>query len=98
VISGVACVAVAALLLNIFERKQEARTPVLRVVELTEEVDDPAVWGRNFPLQYDDYLKTAEMGQTRYGGSEAIPNIPDDEDPRDFVARSKLEMVPQLNR
>jgi nitrite reductase (cytochrome c-552) len=98
VVSGLACVAVAALLTNIFERKQEARTPVLRVVELTEETEDPAVWGRNFPLQYDDYLKTAEMGQTRYGGSMALPNVPSDEDPRDFVARSKLQMVPQLKQ
>ena len=41
-----------ALLLNIFQRKQEARNPFLRVVELTDDTVDPAVCGKNFPLQY----------------------------------------------
>jgi len=41
------------LLVNIFERKQEARNPFYRVVELTDEREDPAVWGKNFPLRYD---------------------------------------------
>ena len=40
----------AALLVNIFERKQEARNPFFRVVELDDETVDPAVWGKNFPL------------------------------------------------
>jgi len=43
-----------ALLMNIFERKQEARNPFYRVVELTDDTEDPAIWGKNFPLQYDD--------------------------------------------
>ena len=60
-----------ALLMNIFERKQEARNPFYRVVELTDDTDDPAVWGKNFPLQYDDYKRTVDQVRTRYGGSEA---------------------------
>jgi nitrite reductase (cytochrome c-552) len=44
-----------ALLVNIFQRKQEARNPFFRVVELTDDTVDPSVWGKNFPLQYDDY-------------------------------------------
>ena len=32
---------------------------------------DPAVWGKNFPLQYDDYQRTVDQVRTRYGGSEA---------------------------
>ena len=48
------------LLMNIFERKQEARNPFYRVVELTDDMDDPAVWGKNFPLQYDDYKRTVD--------------------------------------
>ena len=51
---------VAALLVNIFERKQEARNPFYRVVELTDDTDDPAVWGKNFPLQYDGYRRTVD--------------------------------------
>jgi nitrite reductase (cytochrome c-552) len=35
-----------ALLMNIFERKQEARNPFYRVVELTDDTEDPAVWGK----------------------------------------------------
>ena len=45
--------ALTALLVNIMERKQEAKNPFFRVVELTDETEDPAVWGKNFPLQYD---------------------------------------------
>ena len=36
------------LLMNIFERKQEARNPFYRVVELTDDTEDPAVWARIF--------------------------------------------------
>ena len=57
-----------ALLMNIFERKQEARNPFYRVVELTDDTDDPAIWGKNFPLQYDDYKRTVDQVRTRFGG------------------------------
>jgi len=98
VLSAAGCFAVVALLTNIFERKQEARTTIMRVVEIDDNTSDPAVWGKNFPLQYDDYLKTADMLQTTYGGSEAMPQAPTDADPRDFVSRSKLESIPQLKQ
>ena len=38
-----------ALLTNIFERKQEARQPFVRLVEVTEDTMDPKVWGQNWP-------------------------------------------------
>ncbi|MDX2168441.1 MAG: ammonia-forming cytochrome c nitrite reductase subunit c552 [Deltaproteobacteria bacterium] len=57
-----------ALLTNIFERKQEARQPFVRVVEVDESTDDPAIWGRNWPMQYDSYKKTAQPTTTRFGG------------------------------
>ncbi len=88
--------AVTALLVNIFERKQEARNPFFRVVELTDETEDPAVWGRNFPMQYDAYKRTVDMKRTRFGGSEAIPRTPTDADPRSIVAQSRLEEDPRL--
>ena len=59
------------LLVSIFEHKQEARNPFFRVVELTNETEDPAIWGKNFPMQYDDYRRTVDQVRTRYGGSEA---------------------------
>ncbi|MBK9138488.1 MAG: ammonia-forming cytochrome c nitrite reductase subunit c552 [Verrucomicrobia bacterium] len=80
-----------ALLVNIMERKQEARNPFFRVVELTDDTDDPVIWGKNFPLQYDSYRRTVDQVRTRYGGSEALPRTPTAADPRSIVAQSKLE-------
>ena len=85
-----------ALVANIATHKQEAKTPAVRVVELTEEIDDPAVWGQNYPLEYDTWKKTAEMTPTRYGGSEAMPRIPTTDDPRENVSRSKIDADPRL--
>ena len=96
VASALAMLAAAALLTNIFARKQEARNPFYRVVELTDTTVDPAVWGRNFPQQYDDYLRTVDMVYTRYGGSEATPRNPTAIDPRTVVAQSRLEADPRL--
>jgi len=72
-VSALVTLGVVALLVNIFERKQEARNPFYRVVELTDDTEDPAVWGKNFPQQYDAYLRTVDQQRTRYGGSEAVP-------------------------
>jgi nitrite reductase (cytochrome c-552) len=87
---------VTALLVNIMERKEEGRTATFRVAELSEEVDDPAVWGRNFPLQYDAWRRTVDQQRTRYGGSEAVPRTPSAADPRSVVAQSRLEEDPRL--
>src|SRR5688572_19961152 len=85
-VAALAAVGVTALLVNIFERKQEAQNPFFRVVELSDEIDDPAVWGRNFPLQYDGYRRTVDQARTKYGGSEAVPRTPTQADPRSIVA------------
>jgi nitrite reductase (cytochrome c-552) len=85
-----------ALLVNIMERKQEARNPFYRVVEITDETEDPAIWGKNFPLQYDGYRRTVDQVRTRYGGSEAVPRTPTAADPRSVVAQSRLEEDPRL--
>lgn len=96
VLAAIAAVAVTALLVNIFERKQEAKNPFYRVVELNDTIDDPAVWGKNFPLQYDLYLRTIDMVRTKYGGSEAMPRTPTNADPRSVVARERLDIDPRL--
>ena len=41
---------VLLLLINISQRKAEALNPFFRVVALDDTVDDPKVWGQNFPL------------------------------------------------
>lgn len=87
---------VTALLVNIFEHKQDARNPFYRVVELNDDTVDPAIWGKNFPLQYDGYLRTVDQVRTRYGGSEAVQRTPTAADPRTIVAQSRLEEDPRL--
>lgn len=87
-----------ALLVNIFEHKQEARNPFFRVVEINDETNDPAVWGKNFPIQYDAYKRTVDMTRTRFGGSEALPRTPTGTDPRETVAQSRLEDDPRLKK
>ncbi|MGH9603895.1 MAG: ammonia-forming cytochrome c nitrite reductase subunit c552, partial [Terriglobales bacterium] len=95
-VAAIAAAVTTGLLVNIFERKQEARNPFYRVVELTDETEDPALWGKNFPLQYDGYKRTVDQVRTRFGGSEAVPRTPTQADPRSVVAQSRLEEDPRL--
>jgi nitrite reductase (cytochrome c-552) len=96
VVAALAALGGAALLVNIMERKQEARNPFFRVVEIDDETEDPAIWGKNFPLQYDAYQRTTDQQRTRFGGSEAIHRTPSSADPRSVVAQSRLEEDPRL--
>ena len=96
ILAAIAVFAVTGLLVNIFERKQEARNPFYKVVELNDTIADPAIWGKNFPMQYDLYMRTVDQQRTKYGGSEALPHTPTDADPRSAVARSKVEADPRL--
>jgi nitrite reductase (cytochrome c-552) len=96
IVVALTAVGVTALLVNIFERKREAENPLFRVVEVTEDTVDPAVWGKNFPLQYDAYRKTVDQKRTRFGGSEAVPRTPTEADPRSVVSQSRLEEDPRL--
>jgi len=77
-------VGVAALLLNIDQRQGEARQSPLRVVEIAADELDPAVWGQNFPVQYEMFSRTEEdTVATTFGGS---------------VPYSRLERYPSLLR
>jgi nitrite reductase (cytochrome c-552) len=84
--AAAAALVITALLVSIFQRQQESLNPFYRVVELDDETIDPAIWGRNFPQQYDSYRRTVDQVRTRYGGSESI------------VAQSRLEDDPRLKR
>jgi nitrite reductase (cytochrome c-552) len=68
-------VAVLLLMQNISARQREAEQVVFRVVELDEQTVDPALWGRNFPRQYDSYLRTVDTVRTDHGGSDAFPKL-----------------------
>src|SRR5512145_1534496 len=75
---------IAALLININERKTEAKTTAVRLVEVDEDTTDPAKWGVNWPKQFDSYQRTAIATRTRFGGhggSEALPDEKIERDP-----------------
>ena len=78
---GIVCCAgtVLAMMLynNIAERKHEAASTTLRIVDLTETTVDPAEWGKNFPRQYDGYIRTSDNAKARFKWSEGRP--PEDE-------------------
>ena len=80
-----------ALLTSIFERKQEARQPFVRVAEVTEDTADPRVWGQNWPYEHDSYLRTALPTATRHGGRG--PGASDG-----GPAEQKLDREPWLKR
>jgi nitrite reductase (cytochrome c-552) len=84
VLVAIATAGVTALLINIFERKAEERTPYVRLVEVGEDDTDPAKWGKNWPAQYDSYQRTAITTRTRFGGhggNEALPEEKIERDP-----------------
>jgi len=95
-VAALAAAGGVALLVNILERKQEAKNPFYRVVDLTDETEDPVLWGKNFPMQYDGYRRTVDQVRTRFGGSEALPRTPTQADPRSVAAQSRLEEDPRL--
>ena len=70
-ITAVVTAGITALLANVIERMGEASDSFTKVVELDDTVVDPAVWGQNFPAQYQSYLRTQEMGATTHAGSVA---------------------------
>ncbi|MFT6603243.1 MAG: nitrite reductase (cytochrome c-552), partial [Bacteriovoracaceae bacterium] len=84
------------LALNILERKNEGKFTHFSIKEIKELEDDPAIWGANFPYQYEDYLKNVDQVRTRYGGSEAIKRISTEEDPRTMVSQDKLIEDPRF--
>lgn len=63
------------LLFNVRDRKEEAKEVSFRLADLSEEAIDPAVWGKNFPRQYDSYKRTVDTVRTKYGGSEAFQKL-----------------------
>jgi nitrite reductase (cytochrome c-552) len=81
VAAAVAAFLTALLLTSIFQRKQEAKNPYVRLVEVGEETTDPAPWGMNWPREYDGYRRTSETTRTHFGGSEALPAQKSDRDP-----------------
>jgi nitrite reductase (cytochrome c-552) len=82
--AALATFGVLILLFNIIGKKQEAKRYPFKVVEIAGNEIDPSVWGKNFPHQYDSFVRTeTDYGETEYGGSTPY---------------SKLERYPVMKR
>ena len=76
VLGAVALIAVAALLLNINARKQEAAEPFVKVVDIQDGETDAAVWGQNFPREYSRFMMMEDdTVPTAYGGSQQYDKL-----------------------
>jgi len=84
-IFALAAVGAAALLVNVAEKKTEAKASFVRLVEVGENDTDPEKWGKNFPRELDGYKRTSEPTGTKYGGSAggAEGNLPPQKSERD---------------
>lgn len=96
VVTALVTMSITALLINILERKSEAVDDFTKVVEIDESISDPAVWGQNFPEQYEAYTRTSEMKPTVHAGSVKVEQEPTDTDPRTYVSSSRVEEDPRL--
>lgn len=85
VITATVTIGIAALLVTIFEHRQDARTPFVRLEEVDEVSTDPVPWSINWPYQFDTYRRTVDTEETSYGGSSAL-------------SESRLEHQPWLRR
>lgn len=75
--------AVAVLLgllaMSIMERRWESQRPSLVLQPIADWEPDNAVWGRNYPREYDSYLRTQITGgKTRFGGSSQKDYLEED--------------------
>ena len=72
------------LAVSIMERRWEAQRPALVLKPIAQWEPDNAVWGQNYPREYESYLRTRETGPaTLYGG--AIQ--------RDYLERDPLQVI-----
>ena len=82
-LTGAIVLLLGLLAVSIMERRWEAQRPALAVIPIAEWEPDNAVWGRNYPRQYETYLRTRDdTTRTRHGGGV----------PRDY-----LDLYPRLN-
>ena len=93
VVVAVGSAALTWLLTTIVEHKQEAKWPFAQVVQLTDTTYDPAVWGENFPIQYEQYKKTIEDTD-----GDFIKVTPTAEDPREYHTISRIDSETRAKR
>lgn len=72
------------LAVSIMERRWEAQRPAMVVRPIAQWEPDNAVWGQNYPREYESYLKTRISDtKTKYGGSF----------PRDYLEADPLQVI-----
>ena len=77
-------VVLVLLAVSIMERRWEAQRPALVLKPIAQWEPDNAVWGQNYPREYESYLRTREAGvPTLFGG--AIQ--------RDYLERDPLQVI-----
>jgi len=90
--AGVAIVILAAgivgllglLTLSIMERRWEAQRPMLVVKPIAKGESDNAVWGANYPLEWDSYKRmSATDTKTKFGGA----------DPRNYLEIDPYQVI-----
>ena len=86
IVVAMASAALTWLLITIFEHKQEAKSPFAQTVQLTDTTYDPAVWGENFPIEYEQYKKTAEDTD-----GDFVKVVPTADDPREYHTISRID-------
>ncbi|WP_420176576.1 ammonia-forming cytochrome c nitrite reductase subunit c552 [Luteococcus sp. OSA5] len=96
--SLLATLVIAALLADVVKKQSEAKEPYFQAVELTDTTVDPAIWGKNFPIQYEMYKKTADMEPTEHGGSNPTKREATANDPRTTVAAQEVDREPRLRK
>ncbi|MBI3824184.1 MAG: ammonia-forming cytochrome c nitrite reductase subunit c552 [Planctomycetes bacterium] len=77
-VTAAAAVAITYLLTNISDRQHEAQQRYVVLENLTEDSIDPTLWRKNFPRQYDGYMRTADMVRAKHAGSDAIDKLAED--------------------
>ncbi|MDU0348495.1 ammonia-forming cytochrome c nitrite reductase subunit c552 [Actinomyces sp. MRS3W] len=90
---AVAAAAVTWVLTTIFAHKQESAASFTEVVELTDTSYDPAIWGQNFPIQYEQFRKTIEDTD-----GDFIAVTPTADDPREYHTISRIESETRAQR
>lgn len=85
---------ITALLMNIFQHQSEKAAPVTTVTPLDSTTYDPAVWGQNFPSQYQGWLATSEFTPSNHS-TELVPHDVEG-DPRTEVTADKTLEDPRL--
>ena len=72
------------LAVSIMERRWESQRPAIALVPLPEFEPNNAVWGRNYPREYDSYLKSKITDtKTKFGGAF----------PRDYLDADPFQVI-----